>query len=191
MVLIAGISGTFAQDLSKDEIKKLKKELENLYKKPEQFKQLKDESNTLEGDITAKNAQIVQKKADIETLNKDIIKKDEAIEYLEEQLRKAKKDHPEVNASKQGRGTGDCIFSVQIGAYKNRDLTQYMDNNPNFGVESDTDGFKKYTLGFFTSYWEAKNWSKYLDSHGAVTYVVGFYKGKRVPDLKDMTQCTF
>jgi len=181
----------FAQELSKEEKKALLKEIKALGSDLDKFKAMKDDYYELDEQVTAKHAVIVQKKADLENSNKNLSKKDDAIEYLQEQLRKLKGQVGEVNATKQGRGSHDCAFSVQIGAYKVKDLTQYMDSHPNFGVEVGEDGLKRYTLGYFTSYWEAKSFSKYLDGHGGQTYVVGFYKGERVPDLKDMTQCTF
>ncbi|MCU0445675.1 MAG: hypothetical protein MUE85_12245 [Microscillaceae bacterium] len=182
------IEATWAQ-LSKEEEAKLRKELKSL--KIEQLKQLRNQQFDLDEQASTRNAQIVQKRADVNNAQKDLQKKDEGIEYLEEQLRKLKGQVGEVNATKQGRGNHECAFSVQIGAYKNRDLTQYMEKHPNFGVETDESGYKKYLMGYFTSYWEAKSLSKHLDKAGAQTYVVGFYKGKRIPDLKDMTQCTF
>jgi hypothetical protein len=181
--------GSAWAQLSKEEEAKLKKELKTL--KIEQLKQLRNQQFDLDEQVSTRNAQIIQKRADVDNAQKDSQKKDEGIEYLEEQLRRLKGQVGEVNATKQGRGNHECAFSVQIGAYKNRDLMQYMEKHPNFGVETDESGYKKYLMGYFTSYWEAKSLSKYLDKAGAQTYVVGFYKGKRIPDLKDMTQCTF
>lgn len=184
--------GIYAQDeLSQDEVKQFRKELKALKKDLSRFKSMKEEDSSLEEKVSEKLAYIVQKKAELANWKQDLSKKDDGIVYLQEQLRKLQKDVGEVNATTQGRGDHDCSFSVQIGAYKNKDLTQYMDQQPNFGVEEGEGGFKKYTLGFFTSYWEAKSLSKYLNAQGAQTYVVGFYKGERIPDLKDMTQCTF
>ena len=180
-----------AQQLSKDEIKQLKKELGEVSKNLEEFAKKKRLLTTVSDESTTKNAQTLQKKADAETLEKELQQKNESILYYEEQVRKLKKELPEVNATNQGRGIHNCTFSVQIGAYKNRDLTQYLDKNQNFTVEKTSEGLKKYMLGYFTSYWEAKKFSQYLDKNGAQTYVVGFFKAQRVPDLKDMTQCTF
>lgn len=177
--------------LDKDEKKQLLAELKSFQKNLEAFQALKQQSESAEEKVSSLRSQIENKRAENTQLTSQIRKKDEGIEYLQEQLRKLKGDVTEVNATRQGRGDHECAFSVQIGAYRNQDLTRYMDSHPNFGVELGDNGLKKYTLGFFTSYWEAKSFSKYLDSQGAQTYVVGFYKGERVPDLKDMTQCTF
>lgn len=191
LVILASIisHSSFAQ-LSRSERSELLSEIKGLKRNPERLKDMKQEDSSLNTDLAAVRANTLNKKSELNTLNQELSKKDEAIEALQERLRKLRGDMGEVNAARQGRGGSDCEFSVQIGAYENRDLTQYMDNNPNFMVEQ-SDGLKKYILGYFTSYWEAKSFSKYLDQSGAQTYVVGYYKGVRVPDLKDMTQCTF
>lgn len=187
--LIAVLPASLRAQLSKEEIKALKKEIKALSANLSAYKKMKDDDLAWDQQVNKKHQEILSKKAQVNTFSNDLKKKDDAIEYLQEQINKLKGD--EVNATRQGRGNHDCAFSVQIGAYNNTDLTQYMDNHPNFGVEIGESGLKKYTLGYFSSYWEAKSFSKYLDSKGAITYVVGFYKGERVPDLKDMTQCTF
>ncbi len=174
--------------LSKEEKKTLLAEIKKLT--PEQLKKIKDEAEN-SAQNAKNNEKNATKKQEKQSLITESSKKDESITYLEEKMRAFKKENPDVNASKQERTNDKCAFSVQIGAYKNQDLTQYMDKSPNFGVENDGNGMKKYMLGHFSSYWEAKNFSKYLDSLGSVSYVVGFYQGKRVPDLKDMTDCTF
>lgn len=179
----------FAQ-LSRAERTALQQEV-NAYKRNlEGFKQFKEEGIMAEAKLNKAQTDLVNKRAELQTLNQELSKKDAAIESLQEALRRLRSEMGEVNAARQGRGGADCEFSVQIGAYENRDLTQYMDNHPNFAVEQ-SNGLKKYTLGYFTSYWEAKSFSKYLDKSGAQSYVVGYFKGERVPDLKDMTQCTF
>lgn len=181
---------TYQSNAQGNNDKELKKEVKKL--KIEQLKKLKDEAAKADEESANKMAQINTKKAELDRLNnEDIKKRDEGIAYFEEQLRKVKKDRPDVNATKPDRSNTKCSFSIQIGAYKNKDLAQYIENNPNFGIETDEQGYKKYMLGFFTSYWEAKKFSEYLNQLGAQTYVVGFYNGKRVPDLKDMTDCTF
>ncbi len=178
---------TYAQ-LSKDEKKKLLAEIKKI--SPESLKKMKEEAENppqkAKNDEALATKRLAKQNALIESS-----KKDESVVYLEEKMRTFKKENPDVNASKQQRTNEKCAFSVQIGAYKNQDLTQYMEKSPNFGVESDESGMKKYVLGYFSSYWEAKYFSKYLDSLGGKSYVVGFYQGKRIPDLKDMTDCTF
>jgi DNA repair exonuclease SbcCD ATPase subunit len=189
-IVLFSYSCFFSKNIQAQDMKELKKQVKKL--KIEDLKNLKNQEQKLEEDFIQKQQEINNKKAQLDKTNKEEIKKrNEGIAYLEEQVRKIKKDRTEVNASKKDRNNTKCSFSVQIGAYKNKDLTQYMESNPNFAVESNEEGYKKYMLGFFTSYWEAKSFSKYLNNLGAQTYVAGFYDGKRVPELKDMTDCAF
>jgi Rad3-related DNA helicase len=191
VIFLSSISNlVLGQELSRAERTELVSEIKGFKRNPEKLKEIKQESTTLDAQLATAKETTVRKKADLNELNRELGKKDEAIESLQERLRRLRGEMGEVNAARQGRGGSDCEFSVQIGAYENRDLTKYMDNNPNFLVEQ-SDGLKKYILGYFTSYWEAKSFSKHLDKSGAQTYVVGYYKGARIPDLKDMTQCTF
>ena len=80
------------------------------------------------------------------------------------------------------------VFKVQIGAFRNKDLTKYFDNNPNFSGEVDEDGQKKYTLGYFTDYWEANNFKKYLRKMAVKdAWIVSYKDGERVP-IKDVLE---
>ncbi|MEO1654034.1 MAG: hypothetical protein AAFU64_10840 [Bacteroidota bacterium] len=183
---------SFAQkgNITKEEAKSLKAEIKALKSNLNRYKLMKEEDRELDKQIQQKLQAVKQNRSSITDRSGEIEEKEESIKYLNERISKLRP--PEVNATKQGRGAHDCAYSVQIGAYSRTDLTQYMDNNANFGVEVDNNsGLKKYTLGYFTSYWEAKSFSAFLNGTGAQTYVVGYYKGDRIPDLKDMTQCTF
>lgn len=193
ILLITIFLGSFsvmkAQELSREEKKALLKEIKALKKDPAKLQGMKNRNQRLAEQIASKSQEINQLKTQTGVNQNEIQKKDEGIEYLQEQLRRLRKEVEEVNATRLGRDAYDCSYTVQIGAYKNKDLTQYMDQSPNFGVETDETGFKKYTLGFFTDYFEAKYFSEYLNNTGAQTYVVGYYKGERIPDLRDMPDC--
>ncbi len=192
LVWLASVPLSAQEQLSKEEEKALKSELKALKSNLSQYKRMKSDNEQLSTQITEKEQELARKRSIIQQSKKDIVKKDDAIESLQGQLIALRGD--EVNAARQGRGAHDCSFSVQVGAYSNQDLNQelyqYVNTHENFRVEEGS-GLIKYSLGFFTSYWEAKSFSKYLDSIGAQTYVIGYYKGERIPDLKDMTQCTF
>ncbi|MEJ0031097.1 MAG: hypothetical protein WDO15_12290 [Bacteroidota bacterium] len=61
------------------------------------------------------------------------------------------------------------VFKVQVGAFKNKDLSKYFDNNPNFGGEAaDKDAAEpqKITIGIFRDYWEAVTFKKYMREMG-------------------------
>jgi hypothetical protein len=79
---------------------------------------------------------------------------------------------------------------VQVGAFRNKDLAKYLDNNPNFSGDTDQDGARKYTLGYFKNYWEADNFKKYLREMGVSdAWLVSYKDGKRVP-IKDVLEGT-
>jgi intein/homing endonuclease len=82
------------------------------------------------------------------------------------------------------------LFKVQIGSFKNKDLTKYFQNNKNFSGEIDEDGAKKYTLGIFKEYWEADTFKKYLRDMGVKdAWIVSYKDGRRV-NIKDALEGT-
>lgn len=188
---LSGLGILFANSVIAQTDSQIQNELQRLYENPEELYRLKQESLSIGREIETKKSAVVAKKDELSELLRANKKQDEALQTYREQLTTLRSKNPEVNATRQGRKEGKCSFSVQIGAYKNKDLTQYMESNPNFLVEVDSNGFKKYLLGYFTSYWEALSFSKHLNQNGAQSYVAGFLWGKRIPDLKDMTECIF
>ncbi|MDX2196682.1 MAG: Ezrin/radixin/moesin family protein [Cytophagales bacterium] len=80
------------------------------------------------------------------------------------------------------------IFKVQIGAFRNKDLIKYFENNKNFSGDVDPDGIKKYTLGYFNDYWEAENFKKYLREMGVRdAWIVPYKDGKR-QNIRDVLE---
>jgi hypothetical protein len=80
------------------------------------------------------------------------------------------------------------VFKVQIGAFRNKDLSKYFDNNENFGGENQDDGVQKITLGLFRDYWEADTFKKYLREMGVNdAWIVPYKDGIRVA-MKDVLE---
>ncbi len=80
------------------------------------------------------------------------------------------------------------VFKVQIGAFRNKDLTKYLNRHKNFSGEVDPDGTMKYTLGVFSDYWEADVFKKYLREMGVKdAWVVAYRNGKRA-NIKDVLE---
>lgn len=80
------------------------------------------------------------------------------------------------------------VFKVQVGEFKNKDLSKYLDNNKNFSGDIDSDGQRKYTLGLFADYWEADNFKKLLREMGVTdAWVVAYKAGQRV-SIKDVLE---
>ena len=81
--------------------------------------------------------------------------------------------------------TKGVVYKVQIGAFKNKDLSKYFKNNPNFGGEVDSDGTQKYSIGVFKDYWEADTFKKYMRQMGVKdAWVVAYKDGERI-SMKD------
>ena len=93
-------------------------------------------------------------------------------------------------ASGGGGGSGfptlsGLVYKVQIGAFRNKDLSKYFDNHPNFGGDEDGDGTQKFTIGQFRKYWEADTFKKYMREMGVKdAWIVAYQSGQRI-SMKD------
>ena len=191
MLLTAFAVSTFAQ-MTKEEEKEWAKKIKTLT--PQSYKQLVSDKETL----STENDQLKSQNNDLQT---KVTEKDAEIANLNKQLQDAlaaKQAEPTATPSTPTTtphqhteiGAKGVIYKVQIGVFKNKDLSKYFENNPNFSGETDADGSKKYTLGSFTSYWEAENFKKYLREMGVKdAWVVAYKNGKRV-EIKDALEGT-
>jgi hypothetical protein len=191
LALIFSASQTFAQ-LSKKEKKEWKKKAKEYSKNPADLKQLIDDKEAAQGQLTSAN----QKLTDLQT---NLSNKDARISELEDQLTQARtqltstraelaqlKEAPApVNPMDFSKGV---IFKVQIGAFKNKDLAKYFENNPNFGGEVKENEPQKVTIGVFRDYWEADKFKKYLREMGVKdAWIVPYRDGQRV-EIKDVLE---
>lgn len=209
-VLFTFLSGLFlfvnAQDpkATRKEWAKKMKEMD-----PLEFKRIVEENQSSKADMAAKNNTITEQQ-------NSLAQKDEEIRKLKEELTKVNEDHKNLNAehnsyknsvqtatapvkntvdltsnnpeTKERLYKGGVIFKVQIGAFKNKDLSKYFENNKNFSGDIDADGVKKYTLGYFNDYWEADNFKKYLREMGVKdAWIVAYKNGQRV-NLRDVLE---
>ena len=77
---------------------------------------------------------------------------------------------------------------LYVGAFKNKDLQKYFDNNPNLGGEVKEGEPQKITLGIFRDYWEADEFKKYMREMGVKdAWIVPFRDGQRV-EIKDVLE---
>jgi len=180
----------FAQ-LSKQEKKEWKKKAKQYAKNPTTLKTLTEDkqvadtdNSSLKGQVGTLNSQISQKNSRIAELEDQITKmRGEMLSYKSEleQLKAA----PAANSMDFSKGV---VFKVQIGAFKNKDLSKYFDNNPNFGGEATDKGEQKFTIGIFRDYWEADKFKKYMREMGVKdAWIVPYKDGERV-DIKDVLE---
>lgn len=181
---------SFAQ-LSKSEKKEWKKKAKEFSKSPENLKQLTEEKQAAENEVASLNSKVTQ-------LQSSVSDKDAKITQLEDQIAEARSqataaqaelaklnETPVVNAMDYSKGV---VFKVQIGAFKNKDLSKYFENNPNFGGQKSEDGTQSYTIGLFRDYWEADTFKKYMREMGVKdAWIVPFKDGQRV-DIKDVLE---
>ncbi len=190
LALIFSGMQVFAQ-LSKQEKKEWKKKAKEYAKKPANLKDFTDAKQTAETDNSALKSQV-------STLNKQVSDKNSRIAELEDQISRMRgelatanselatlKEAPAANSMDFSRGV---VFKVQIGAFKNKDLSKYFNNNPNFGGEAVEKGEQKFTIGIFRDYWEADKFKKYMREMGVKdAWIVPYKDGLRV-EIKDVLE---
>jgi len=195
LVLVgAFVSTSFAQ-LSKDEKKEWKNKAKEYKKNPEALKDLVDEHQSLQGQVNslksennAMQSRLSDKDAKISELQDDITKLKSDLSAARAEARKAKEQKSSKPSDSPGERMIDgVVFKVQIGAFRNKDLSKYFENNPNFGGET-ADDMQKITLGQFRDYWEADTFKKYLREMGVKdAWIVPYKDGTRVP-IKDVLE---
>ncbi len=186
-LIFSGIQ-VFAQ-LSKQEKKEWKKKAKTYAKNPANLKEFTEAKETAETDNSALKTQV-------STLNKQVSDKNTRIAELEDQLSRMRGELTSAKAElaqlKESPAPMDfsrgVIFKVQIGAFKNKDLSKYFNNNPNFGGEAVEKGEQKFTIGIFRDYWDADKFKKYMREMGVKdAWIVPYKDGVRV-EIKDVLE---
>ncbi len=180
---VLSFTGSYAQKKSKEdkalekEWKKKLKQLDALsYKKlVEDQASLRSENSELSTKVTNLESEVMSKNTELEK------SKGENSKLAEEVASNVTKSG--VKPNEKG-----VLFKVQIGAFRNKDLSKYFDKNPNFSGDVDADGTKKYTLCYFNDYWEADKFKKYLREMGVSdAWIVAYKNGSRV-DIKEVLE---
>lgn len=200
VLICAGGFSANAQ-LSKDEAKEWKKRLKDLT--PEQYKTLLDENKSLKGQMSSLRAEMAGVDQTIADKNDQISQYQSQINDLRSQVtearaeaqRAAQQSQPVANESRPRQAQGGeindkvgIVFKVQIGAFRNKDLSKFLTAGKNFSGEKDEDGLMQYSLGVFKDYWEADTFKKYLREMGVKdAWIVSYKDGQRVP-IKDVLE---
>jgi TolA-binding protein len=180
--------------MTKAEKKEWKKKAKQYAKNPATLKQLTEEKQVSDNSVTDLTNQT-------KSLNSQISDKNARIAELEDQLNRMRSDlnstkaelaqlksNPVVNPMDFSKGV---VFKVQVGAFKNKDLSKYFENNPNFGGEAadkDKNEPQRITIGIFRDYWEADTFKKYMREMGVKdAWIVPYKDGQRV-ELKDVLE---
>lgn len=189
LALIAASTQSFAQ-LSKKEKKEWKKKAKQFAKEPENLKQLTEDKQAADASVASLNQKVSQQQATISDKDAKIAELEDQLAQMRGQLTSAQaelaqlKENP-VNSMDFSKGV---VFKVQIGAFKNKDLAKYFENNPNFGGEAKDGEPQKLTIGIFRDYWEADTFKKYMREMGVKdAWIVPYKDGQRV-EIKDVLE---
>lgn len=188
MALLFAGTPTFAQ-LSKQEKKEWKKKAKQYAKAPANLKQFTEDKQSADNQVAALTRRIAE-------LQRTAGEKDTRIAELEDQLSQMRgqlsaaraeisklKESPVINPMDFSRGV---VFKVQVGAFKNKDLSKYFDNNPNFGGEVKENEPQRVTIGIFRDYWEADQFKKYMRDMGVKdAWIVPYRDGQRT-EIKEV-----
>jgi uncharacterized protein YlxW (UPF0749 family) len=185
VLLVIFSSQAFAQ-LSKEEKKEWKKRAKEMVKNPEMLKNLveseaalQSQISTLQGEQDALQAQLNAKDGEISELEGNLTALRAELSDARSKINEMQADMPQLASSENA--IPGVVFKVQIGAFRNKDLSKYFDNHPNFAGEI-SDGTQKITLGQFSDYWEADTFKKYLREMGVKdAWIVPYRDGVRVP----------
>jgi len=190
LALMAASTQSFAQ-LSKKEKKEWKKKAKQFAKNPQNLKQLSEDKQTADNSVVSLNQQVSQMQATIGDKDTKIAQLEDELSGLRGQLTSANaelaklKESPVVNSMDFSKGV---VFKVQIGAFKNKNLAKYFENNPNFGGEAKDGEPQKLTIGIFRDYWEADTFKKYMREMGVKdAWIVPYKDGQRV-EIKDVLE---
>lgn len=191
LVLVFIQLSTYAQ-LSKKEKKEWKKKAKEFAKNPDNLKALIDQKQTADNAVTTL-------KGDVAKFQTSLSEKDSKIGELEDQLNKLRSELTTTKAelaqlkevppapSPMDFSKG-LVFKVQVGAFKNKNLAKYFDNNPNFGGEVKEGEPQKVTIGIFRDYWEADTFKKYLREMGVSDAWIVPYKDAQRVGIKDVLE---
>lgn len=189
LALIVASTQSFAQ-LSKKEKKEWKKKAKEYAKNPANLKQLEEDKQTADNTVSTLNQKVSQ-------LESSMGEKDSKIAELEDQLSQVRGQLTAANAeltslkenpSNSMDFSKGVVFKVQIGAFKNKNLAKYFENNPNFGGEAKDNEPQKLTIGVFRDYWEADTFKKYMREMGVKdAWIVPYQDGQRV-EIKDVLE---
>jgi TolA-binding protein len=190
LALIFSASQTFAQ-LSKKEKKEWKKKAKEYGKAPENLKQLLEDKDAADAQVASLNQKLTALQSSVSDKDARITELEDQLSQSRAQLTTAKaelaqlKETPVVNPMDFSKGV---VFKVQIGAFKNKDLAKYFENNPNFGGEVKEGEPQKITIGIFRDYWEADTFKKYMREMGVKdAWIVPYRDGQRV-EIKDVLE---
>ena len=174
--------------LSKQEAKEWKKTKKAM--STEEFKAIVDQNTALQQQVNQLSADLTSSQSELQQKREDVAVLQGKVQNLEQDLAEAQVIDVSTGVASSGntKVSKGVLFKVQIGAFRNKDLSKYFGASENFGGEVDSDGTQRYTLGNFKDYWQADKFKKYLREMGVKdAWIVPYKDGRRVP-MKDVLE---
>lgn len=168
-----------------NEAKEWKKKMKAM--DPLAFKTMSEELQVLKSEAATKDRELSALRKQITTKEAELAAKDAQVSELQRKfadMDAMKNEVKDVSADAEDFTKG-VVYKVQIGAFRNKDLTKYMELE-NFKWEQDSDGVKKYTIGNFRDYWEADTFKKYMREMGVKDAWIVAYEDDERKDIKEV-----
>lgn len=187
-VVITFLAADFSYaQLTKKEAKEWKKTKKAM--SADDFKIMVDQNNTLQQQINELSADLSASQTALQDKQEEVAILQAKMQNMEQDLEESQViDVSSPETGSDTRVSKGVLFKVQIGAFRNKDLSKYFGTSENFGGEVDADGTQRYTLGNFKDYWQADKFKKYLREMGVKdAWIVPYKDGRRVP-MKDVLE---
>lgn len=155
VVIITMCSSAYAQELSKAEKKNLKKEIRTLLKDPVQYKMLKESIDLKETIIQEQAEELIGITAEnAKNLNSLNFAKD-SINLCKAKTANLERDYDAIKSAGGIDDTG-MKFKLQIGKYKEFDISNFLKKKKLMTYERDENGVFIYTIGNFETEYDAE-----------------------------------
>ncbi|WP_020526708.1 SPOR domain-containing protein [Flexithrix dorotheae] len=184
IIFTTNVSAQKLTKAEKKEAKKWKQKMKSM--DPLKFKAMYEDVNSLQAENGALKKNITKMESQLKDQQSLTASKDQEISDLHNKLKAIQADCGK-NVTEGGDDyTKGVVYKVQIGAFRNKDLSQFQEKG-NFWTE-DEDGVKKYTIGFFRDYWEADTFKKYLREMGVKDAWIVAYEDNQRKDIKEVLE---
>ncbi len=194
LAMVFSGSQSYAQELSRDEVKAIKKELKQYRKDPMSYQKLKDEHrlfrkqkedaerqlSALRVDQGQGNDQLARKQEEVSDLNNQLMSAQSTIQRLEAELANRPTTTMDPPPMPRDNFLAGLVYRVQIGAYRKATVPGQAESSDQMTVES-SDGMQKILIGNFRNYDEAKELGDYFKRIGLRdAWVVPYRDGQRI-----------
>ena len=188
LVLFGNLTWTqlIAQKMSKAEKKELVKQAKKLKSNPQLLKNMLQELETLRAASASSEDRVVSAQNEARTFIENSNNLQAENERLKNRLTDLQQNTDQIKTEAVTQGyrlpKNGTVFRVQIGGYKKRDLSEYIDNSSeSIQREKNSDGITEITVGQFTNYRKADELKKHLRAMGVKdAWIVPYKNGKRV-----------